>query len=141
MNNIESAVVAKLLATSAVTAVTGQRIYTRMAPQRDTNGELSKPYIVVTKVPNEQKQHKSGGSAGVTISYVAVTAWGDNYKSAFDTASLADAALDAQRATFGTVHCSFCLRQDGYDQSQLPQVDDELGSPGYRLIYKICHQS
>ncbi len=136
MNIIEDAVIDKLLATSAVTAVVGQQIYPRMAPQN-----ASKPYIVVNKLPNEQKQHKSGGSAGVTISYVSLSVWGTTYKQAVDTASLADAALDAIRGTFGSVHCSFCLRQDGYDQSQLPVMDDEVGNPGYRLIYKICHQS
>lgn len=135
MNIIEDAVIDKLLATTAVTNVVGQRIYPRMAPQTGT-----KPYLVINKLPNEQQQQSHSGVATVTISYVSVSSWGTTYKEAVENGGIADAAINAIRGLFGaSVFVSFCLRQDGYDQSQLPTLDDETGNPGYRLIYKICH--
>lgn len=127
---IEDGIADKLKATAAVTAICGQRVFVRLA------GDKSFPRVTVSKPGGQESVHCSSGATGLQMGPVNVACYGANYKSARDLATAVRVALDSVTGTFGATTVRMCLLQDEQDMSTLPQLDDEVGFPGFMLTFR-----
>jgi hypothetical protein len=112
---MEAALIAKLLATSGVTALVSTRINWSRRPQ----GEAL-PSIVLTRISGQPDVHH-GGASGLVESRVQADCWGSTYKTAKDVARAVQTAITAQGFTQGTIRFDVILldseRDDTFDES------------------------
>lgn len=100
---MEPALVAKLLASTGVTALVGTRINWSRRPQ----GEAL-PAIVLTRISGFPDVHH-GGASGLVSSRVQVDCWAASYGSAKATARAVEAAITAKTFTQGAVRFDVIL--------------------------------
>ncbi len=127
---IEDGIADKLKATAAVTAISGQRVVVRLA------GDKTLPRATASKPGGQESIHCSSGATGLQIGPVTVACYGSDYKAARDLATAVRVALDGKTGTFGATTVRMCILQDEQDMSTLPQLDDEVGFPGFMLTFR-----
>lgn len=133
---IEDGIADKLLATSAVTALTSTRVYVRLAPEQATF-----PYVVVSKQAAEM--HNAGAAAGrgaLEYGTVMVNCYGSTYESARNVANEITKAIDHQSGTWGVEEVMACFCETHQDISQAPTQDDEIGYPGVGMTFKTIYR-
>ena len=112
---MEAALIAKLLATSGVTALVSTRVNWTRRPQ----GEAL-PSIVLTRISGLPDVHHAGAS-GLVASRVQVDCWGATYKTAKAVARAVETAVTAQAFTQGVIRFDVILidseRDDTFDES------------------------
>ena len=108
---MEAALLAKLLASSGVTALVGARINWARRPQ----GEPL-PAIVLHRIDGAPDVHH-GGLSGLIESRVQVDCWAGSYKAAKQTARAVEAAVTAQRFNQASVRFDVVLLVDERDSS------------------------
>lgn len=108
---MEPALLAKLLASSGVTALVGARINWARRPQ----GEPL-PAIVLHRIDGTPDVHH-GGPSGLIESRVQVDCWAGSYKAAKQTARAVEAAVTAQRFNQASVRFDVVLLVDERDSS------------------------
>ena len=108
---MESALIAKLLATAGVTALVGQRINWSRRPQG-----AALPAIVLHRVSGLPDVHHAGAS-GLVVSRVQVDCWGEAYGSAKAVARAVQSAITAQTFTQGATRFDVILIDSERDDS------------------------
>jgi hypothetical protein len=130
---IEDGVTTKLLATTAVTAITSTRIYTSMAPQN-----AAKPYICVRRDSSEPANHSTAASGKAMARLTAICA-ANTYKASLELALLVEKTLNAQKGTWGSETVRHCFSRGVNDDRVFPQVADELGYPVATVSLDLCY--
>lgn len=140
MNTAEKAVIAKLLATSAVTTLVSTRVYPRIAPQSDP-----KPYLIVLRPEGQVNLQTSKGLYGVSVTPIVVCCVGSTYDESRSLSGPVVAALNPSTwtgsETWGTTEVASCQLNDTFDQSTLPQLADEIGAPVEFVAFDLEHAS
>lgn len=108
---MESALVAKLLATAGVTALVGQRVNWSRRPQG-----AALPAIVLHLIDGAPDIHH-GGASGLRVSRVQMDAWAASYGSAKAVARAVETAITAQTFTQGAVRFDVILIDSERDDS------------------------
>lgn len=121
--------VAKLKATLGVTAVTGSRIYPRLAPQ-----SVSKPYIVVMRPSGEERRQQTTKRHNFVKTPLTVACVADTYEASRTLALAVTNAVDPRTSvtassTWGSVTVDHCSVVQTFDHSGNPQLADEIGAP------------
>lgn len=118
---MEAALVAKLLATAGVTALSSQRINWSRRPQGETI-PAGKASIVLHRISGQPDIHH-GGPSGLVESRIQVDCWAATYSAAKATARAIEAAITAQRFTQGAIRFDVILvdneRDDTFDEASL----------------------
>ena len=125
----ETALIAKLKATSSVTTLVGQRVFPRIAPEG-----ADKPYIVVQRPPGEKRKQQTNKRSKFVQTPMSLACVGSTYES---SRAVSDAVVDAVNptsawtgsATWGTLAVDHCSVVETYDRSGNPQLADEIGFP------------
>ena len=125
----ETAVIAKLKATSAVTALVSTRIYPRIAPQ-----DASMPYIVVTRPSGETRPQRANKPTTFCVTPMSVFCVAETYQASRDVSTQAVLSLQPNTAntgsaTWGAVAVDHCTVLGTHDGSGNPQLADEIGFP------------
>jgi len=140
MNTPENAVIAKLLATTAITDLVGQRIYPRIAPQKE-----SKPYLIVLRPEGQVNTQLASGLYPVSWTPIVVACVGNTYNESRTLSGPVTAALNPSgwtgSQTWGSTEVASCQLNDTFDQSTLPQLADEIGAPVEFVAFDLEHAS
>lgn len=117
MASIETALVAILDAASGLTALTGKRIYSPLAPQ----GAVT-PYVTYYEI-SAWSEHAMGGRTILRECHYAFEAWADTAAVALSIADQIETALDGYSGTSDTVAIHYIqIRPSGG-----PPYDPESG--------------
>jgi len=108
---MEAALIAKLLASTGITALVSTRINWSRRPQ----GEAL-PAIVLHRIDGTPDVHH-GGASGLGVSRVQVDCWGASYGSAKAVARAVEAAVTAQTFTQGVIRFDVILIADERDST------------------------
>jgi hypothetical protein len=108
---MESALIAKLLATAGITALVSTRINWSRRPQG-----AALPAIVLHRIDGTPDVHHAGAS-GLVVSRVQVDCWGASYGSAKAVARAVETAITAQTFTQGAVRFDVILIDSERDDS------------------------
>ena len=108
---MESALIAKLLATAGVTALVSTRINWSRRPQG-----AALPAIVLQRISGTPDVHHAGAS-GLVVSRVQVDCWGVSYGSAKAVARAVETAITAQTFTQGSIRFDVILIDSERDDS------------------------
>jgi len=92
---IEQALHTKLAGTAALTALVGERIYFRKAPQ-----DVLKPYLVFFKV-SAPREHSHDGASGLAVTRWQFSTFAETYKGAKDVTQQIQAALQGFSGVMG----------------------------------------
>lgn len=106
---MEEALIARLLATAAVTALAGSRI----RPTQRVQAEAT-PSVVVTTVAGGDIYHH-GGKANIDAALVQIDCWATTMLAAKSLARAISAALSGQAFTQGAVHFQRVLIESARD--------------------------
>ena len=131
---METALLAKLLATAGVTALVSTRINWARRPQ----GEPL-PCIVLHRIDGSPDVHH-GGASGLLDSRVQVDCWGASYKTAKAIARAVEAAVTAQTFTQGAVRFDVILLVDERD-STFDEKPDTLFRTSLDLTVRSANAS
>jgi hypothetical protein len=133
MNTPENAVIAKLLATTAITNLVGQRVYPRIAPQKE-----AKPYLIVLRPEGQVNTQLASGLYTVSWTPIVVACVGNTYNESRTLSGPVTATLNPPgwtgSQTWGSTEVAF-------DQSTLPQLADEIGAPVEFVAFDLEHAS
>lgn len=136
----EAAIIWKLQNTSTVTALCGDRIYPREAPQ-----SAAKPYVIVTRPPGQRQDHTNQQQINVTRTPIAIACVGETYDQSRSLSEPVINALDLVGWTgsvfWNSVEIASCFQNDDFDQSLFPQLADEIGFPIELLLFDLEHAS
>jgi len=136
----EAAIIWKLKQTSAVTALVGQRIYPRIAPENDR-----KPYIAVLRPPGQTVDHTNNSPIAVARTPLMIACVGETYEQSRSLSDPIAAALDASGWTgsvfWNDTEIASCFQGGTYDQSTFPQVADEIGFPVEFITFELEHET
>jgi hypothetical protein len=108
---MESALIAKLLATAGITALVSTRINWSRRPQG-----AALPAIVLHRIDGTPDVHHAGAS-GLVVSRVQVDCWGASYGSAKAVARAVETAITAQTFTQGATRFDVILIDSERDDS------------------------
>jgi hypothetical protein len=108
---MEAALIAKLLASAGITALTSTRINWSRRPQGS-----ALPAIVLHRIDGQPDYHHAGAS-GLVVSRVQVDCWGVTYGSAKAVARAVEAAITAQTFTQGAIRFDVILIADERDST------------------------
>ena len=112
---MEAALIAKLLASTGVTALVSSRINWSLRAQG-----AALPAIVLHRVDGAPDV-THGGASGLVVSRVQVDCWGSSYGSAKAVARAVEAAITAQTFTQGAIRFDAILidseRDDTFDET------------------------
>lgn len=114
---MEEALADRLLGATALTALTGTRVYWVRAPQN-----VAKPYVVMNRITGIRDM-KSSGPSGLVESRVQVDCWGATYSSAKSVARQVEARLSGYKGTQSSVIFDgvfLVLEHDGYSPDDTP---------------------
>ena len=140
MNTPENAVIAKLLATTAITNLVGQRVYPRIAPQKE-----AKPYLIVLRPEGQINTQLASGLYPVSWTPIVVACVGNTYNESRTLSGPVTATLNppgwAGSQTWGSTEVASCQLNDTFDQSTLPQLADEIGAPVEFVAFDLEHAS
>lgn len=128
-----AAIANQLLATSAVTALLGQRIYHMRAPE----GEPA-PYAVFTRIDDPQ-EHSCGDDDGLGSPFYQISVYADDSAEADTAATAIVAALRDYKGTLGGSG-GFVVERIHYEGRQ-DIADDPAGLIGAILEFEIMHQA
>ena len=106
---IEQALLTKLLATPALTALTGQKIYYVKAPQN-----VIAPYLTYQKI-SEQVAHSHQGYSHLKECRIQFSAFSTTYMGAKAINAQIFAALDGLVGMMGGIEVGACLQEDEVD--------------------------
>lgn len=144
-----SAVIAKLLATSAVTTLVGQRVYPRRAPQsvleRHAGQTTFDSYIVVRRPSGNASDHRIARRDSFRKTSMTVYCMADDHIKACRVADAVMNALDPATTdqtgsqTWGTYSVDHCRVTDSYDASTDPNMADEIGVPIEAIDLELFH--
>lgn len=136
----EAAVVWQLKQTAEVTALVGQRIYPRLAPE-----DTVKPYLIVLRPPGQLTDHTSQSPIGVARTPIVVACVGDRYETSRACSDPVSAALDPSGWTGSQVwndtEIASCMQGETFDQSVFPQLADEIGFPTEFMTFELEHST
>lgn len=113
---MEAALIAKLLASTGITALTSTRINWLRRPQGETI-----PAIVLHRIDGQPDYHHAGPS-GLVESRIQIDCWAGSYKSAKAVARAVDAAFSGQTFIQGAIRFDVILIVD--------ERDDTFDEPG-----------
>lgn len=130
--NAEYGVLARLLDTAAVTALVGDRIYMRIAPQNPTV-----PYLVFTVMAGGESYVHAGGPADFKKENVSIVSVGATQTASRELATEVEKALHGQRGTWGDEDIRGAFRVSSFDRSQQPTEDDEIGFPAWQSTFSV----
>lgn len=125
---IESALLTKLLATSAVTNLAGQRIY--YAGRTPT--DVTSPYVVIQTI-SDVPAHSHGGYSEYSAARIQISLFASTYLGTKSLAAVISDAIDGFVGTWSGVSIYSCL-SDG--SSDLPSNNDSKIS-GLEVDYLI----
>ena len=111
---IETALINKLLATTAVTDLVGKKIHYA----GDTPKNTTKPYIVIQKI-SAQRLHAHDGPCGLVNSRIQFSCFASTYLGAKAVCVAIQVALDGSKGVLSGVNVGSCLydnETDLYDQ-------------------------
>lgn len=144
-----SAVIAKLLATAAVTDLVGQRVYPRIAPptalERDDGETTFNPYIVVRRPAGNNITHRLARRDSFRKTPLTVYCMACDHLTACRVADVVMDALDPTASdqtgsqTWGAYSVDHCEVMDHYDASTDPQLADEIGFPIEAIDINLFH--
>jgi len=125
----ETAMIAKLKATSAVTTLVGQRVFQRIAPEG-----AEKPFIVVTRPPGEKRTQLTNKRSNFHKTPMSLACVGNTYESSRQVSDAVVAVVNPTSAwtgsaTWGTLAVDHCEVIETYDRSGNPRLADEIGAP------------
>lgn len=124
---MEAALIAELLATAGITAVSGQRI---TWARRDQGGAL--PAMVLHRIDGDRDYHL-GGPSGLVASRVQADCWAATYKDAKRLAQALEAKVSGARFTRGAIRFDAILVIDERDSTF-----DESGSALFRVSLDLA---
>lgn len=127
---MEAALLAKLLASAGVTALTSTRINWSRRVQAE-----ALPAIVLHRIDGQPDYHHAGAS-GLVVSRVQVDCYGLTYGSAKAVARAVEAAITAQTFTQGTIRFDVILIADERDSTF-----DENNTPIFRTSLDLIVHS
>lgn len=144
MSNVaEVAVITKLLATTAVTNIVGQRVYPWAAPQGNDGGK--KPYVIIMRPEGQVNTQVSTGRFPVSFTPIIVACVGETYH---QSRTLSEPVMDALNPSdwtgsqlWGETEVAACQVDDTFDRSVLSQLADEIGSPVEFHVFNLNHAS
>lgn len=108
---MEEQLIQRLLASTGVTALVGQRVW----PGRRTQGSAL-PAIVAHRIDGGRDYHLKGDS-GLSAARMQIDCWGDSYGSAKKTARSVIAAMSAARWAAGGVRFDGVFIEDESDDT------------------------
>lgn len=117
---IQEAVLAKLAATSALTALVSTRIYNGTAPQG-----VGLPYVVFSEISSDRPRSMSGAVA-IVDSRVEVLAYGASPDSSIAVADAVRGALDGYRGTSSGVSVRSCRLESTDDDYVRPRSGESI---------------
>jgi hypothetical protein len=136
----ESAVIWQLKQSSAVTAIVGQKIYPRIAPQ-----DIKIPYLIVLRPPGQMNDHTSQGQVGVARTPIVVACAGSSYDESRSLGIPVHQALDGTGWTGSKIwngtEIASCMTGEDFDQSGFPQLGDEIGFPVEFMSFELEHST
>jgi hypothetical protein len=136
----EAAIIWQLKQSTPVTAIVGNRIYPRLAPQ----GE-EKPYLIVMRPPGQQTGHTNNAQIAVARTPIIVACVGDTYEQSRSPSDAISAALDPNDWTgskfWNNTEVASCMQGETFDHSGMPQLADEIGFPVEFITFEIEHST
>ncbi len=133
---IEQALHTELAGATGLTALVGERIYFRKAPQ-----DVSKPYLVFFKV-SAPREHSHDGASGLVASRWQFSCFATSYKEAKDVVQQVQAELQAFSGVMGGaggvyVGAAFYMDENDYYESGA-RTESDL----YHIAadYRIWHE-
>lgn len=121
---MEEGIIAKLLATSGVTALVATRVYPGRRPQAS-----ALPAIDLARISGAPL-YSNDGETGLESARVEINCWGSSYSSAKTVARAVKDALSAFFGTVGGVNFQYILLEDERDLS-------ETGSNQADYLYRM----
>lgn len=129
MSLIEEALVSRLSAVSAVTALVGSRIYPVRAPEG-----AARPFLVFQRVA-ATRETAFGADPGLARARMQVTAWADRYATAKAVATAVRQALQRYRGTLLGVEVL-----DVFVELDQDVPDDEVQLFGVLTDFSVIHR-
>ncbi len=127
---MEADLIAKLLASSGVTALVSTRINWKRRPQGS-----ALPAIVLHKISGTPDV-THGGASGLRVSRIQADCWGASYGSAKAVARAIESAITAQTFTQGSTRFDVILID-----SERDDTSDESNTPLFRTSLDLIVQS
>ena len=142
---IEDGVRDKLLATSAVTTLTGTRIRTERIEESATVNPHTKAKLVYAVIRKENAQadveNHAGGATTLARANLTIGVGGPTWEEARNAAVAIRDCINATRGAFGNEWVSRCEVTDLFSAGAPPTRDDEVGVPGYGLSVEISYRT
>lgn len=132
---VESAIVALLEATAAVTDLVGTRIYPQDAPP-----DAALPYIVYRRGTPSERVPALSGVTGLNRAELELFCVSTNYAVAKSVANAVRVALDGKSGTYASTRLQGVFVEDGQDEFALQVKGSEIGERSVSLDVTAFHE-
>ena len=131
--SVEAAIVARLAATPAVTAIVADRVAAVGLPDK-----LARPNLVYQTL-GTARVYSNDGPAGLARATLQVSCYADDYKSAKQLAKAVRDALNGFAGTSAGIVVQSCLLDDERDAPQPPSSGQTFGLSGVVQVFNVAY--